>query len=1033
MRVRTRQPHPRPCRTARLGLEALESRTVLSAFGGLDVPTVLIGQEPDDIALAATALGDISPARRLAALGTIGPGGLDVDWYQFTLSRPGAVHLTALAQPHGSPLDSLLTLYAGDPADSQGFRRLAQADDQASSTDARISIALAPGTYWVAVSGYGNAFFHPGIASSGTPGSTGDYALVLDAEALADSALHIIRTDPAPGAARPSSPLTLTAVVNRAVDAATVHSGTVRLLHSTDATFDAGDQAVALATVTYDAAAYELRVQLAAPLGPGYYQLTFFGDTTAHPGAVLLDLEGKPLGWSDATPWGRDHVLTFAVTAVEGTHPDQANDTLATAHELGSLAPGGLLQVAGIVGDDPTDPVPFNPNDVDLYRFTITGPGRYQLTAEILAQRLGSPLNSSVTLFDAQGNWIRSNNDSRNQSRDVNGDRPLLLDPLLFAGLTEGTYYLAVTGQFNNPNSFFGSFDPFVSHSGTASPLDTPVGPYVLRLGLTPDDTPPEVVVVTPISDGAVLGGPPTELVITFSEPVNWASLADNVAVVTPDGFPAADLRLVRYDEAASTVRFLFLNGLPNGDYELRLRDIFDYADNRLRGNDPGGDYIVRFTVNGPVRDPFWWPEEEPNDSTEAPQVLGPLFPYELSAGVSIVGQLGNDPDFGWTDGADVFRFEVLAGGRHAFLLFPTGAFLPDGVTVEVTGGASLFVTTVDSFAAGETHLTPGVYTVRVAYDLWDGSVPEFLDYQLMIVLTEPDENPQPLLLLPNPAVQANLPKSLPLFPSAVAGIVRSVSAGVTEHAALATLPEYGPAGPAGPAPVVTTAPIGRDARPGDALALFVTLGNPVGRAPASQPVAPPTAQPLHLARFERVAVGADGPAELVVGDDRPAAPDPGAAAPAAASSESVGTQIPVQSGTIVSLPPASSGSMMLTALSGRAWADAAQTLFQALYEGLRGILETIGDTPFVPAGDSGSGDVSRPALEVSDFIPEAAVLAASAADPADSWKLWAALALSAGGLGGVGFGLARLLSHRAAHAGPRPLAWRPTDGGGEL
>ena len=65
--------------------------------------------------------------------------------------------------------------------------------------------------------------------------------------------------------------------------------------------------------------------------------------------------------------------------------------------------------VSGAIGDDPSfnpslAPDPYNPepqfipaNQVDLYHFQITGPGRYAMLAEVFAGRIGS-LNLTVMI-----------------------------------------------------------------------------------------------------------------------------------------------------------------------------------------------------------------------------------------------------------------------------------------------------------------------------------------------------------------------------------------------------------------------------------------------------------------------------------------------------------------------------------------------------------------------------------------------------------------------------------------------------------
>ena len=59
-------------------------------------------------------------------------------------------------------------------------RRVAFNDDTAGSYDSLVSFTpRVAGTYYVGVSGYGNAAYNPAQAGSGSGGSTGDYAVVM--------------------------------------------------------------------------------------------------------------------------------------------------------------------------------------------------------------------------------------------------------------------------------------------------------------------------------------------------------------------------------------------------------------------------------------------------------------------------------------------------------------------------------------------------------------------------------------------------------------------------------------------------------------------------------------------------------------------------------------------------------------------------------------------------------------------------------------------------------------------------------------
>ena len=221
-------------------------------------------------------------------------------------------------------------------------------------------------------------------------------------------------------------------------------------------------------------------------------------------------------------PSGDDFATTFRITGIKGNQAANAgaDDTPATAQNLGELVGAGLVQVAGAIGDDPTNPIPWDPADVDLYHFHIQGPGRYALTAEVFAGRIDSTLDPALTLFrlDSSGrglDFVASNDGSFNPTVTHDGSAaPLFSDPLLNAGLTQGDYYLAVSSNPNVPMPAFGTlpgtggiFNPEVTHSGR---VGSTIGDYVLNVAAVPMNDPPQVSGVPtmdgiPLSSGTVL------------------------------------------------------------------------------------------------------------------------------------------------------------------------------------------------------------------------------------------------------------------------------------------------------------------------------------------------------------------------------------------------------------------------------------------------------------------------------------------------------------------------------------------------
>src|SRR5262249_2423899 len=141
---------------------------------------------------------------------------------------------------------------------------------------------------------------------------------------------------------------------------------------------DGNDQIVTLANASLDTPGNELLIAPAAPLAPGYYKVVLAGDSSAIP-QVLTDLNGIPLGTTASLTSGQDYAYTFQITGNEGitANVGTADDTPATSHELGDITQSNLVQVAGAIGVDATDPVPFNGSDVNLYHFRVSGSNRY--------------------------------------------------------------------------------------------------------------------------------------------------------------------------------------------------------------------------------------------------------------------------------------------------------------------------------------------------------------------------------------------------------------------------------------------------------------------------------------------------------------------------------------------------------------------------------------------------------------------------------------------------------------------------------
>lgn len=419
---------------------------------------------------------------------TLGNGlaaNLDVDIYRLELARGGQITADIFAKRRASPstLDSYLRLFNASGTEIA-------ANDQFFGSDSYLSYFVSTGgTYYVAVSGFGNSGYDPNTPSSGSTQSTGVYDLTLSVTLIADDRVTASATIPSGGV---RIPVDSNGVATRGTTTATVEISDSRQILDVNARVN----------LTHEFNA-DLRIALRAPTGREVvlsnqrggngrnFTSTLFDDEavtpiasgaapftgTFRPDEALSGFDGlSALGtWTliveDLSTLNTGVLLSFDLEITLENDifgPFESNDILSDAEALTGVNVSGTASVSAFIGDGG-----FGLQDRDLFRFTA-GAGS-SLTARVTSGRLGTTgssivagsdsLNAAVRLFDAVGRELRSSN--------PDGTKNALIENFVFT--EAGTYYLGVS---ESANARYGATDP---NSGSVS---SSTGNYVLNVTL---------------------------------------------------------------------------------------------------------------------------------------------------------------------------------------------------------------------------------------------------------------------------------------------------------------------------------------------------------------------------------------------------------------------------------------------------------------------------------------------------------------------------------------------------------------------
>lgn len=465
--------------------------------------------EPNDATTESTPLTFNSAGEANVSGVTLGNGvfgGLDVDMYRIDMSRGGQItaEITAQRLPAGSTLDSYMRLF-----DANGVE-IAE-NDQFFGQDSYIDFFVrTAGTYYVGISGFGNANYNPLAAGSGTTQSTGVYNLRVDVRLAQDdvSTYPFFTPTPAPAPGTnvflnfdaPAGPTT-TVPPNAPTQTQGV---TTSFLDIADAREILDINVRLRMTHTYTS---DLIISLISPTGTEVFLSnrrggegdnftnTLFDDEAStaiasgaapftgafRPDTALGFIDGQSAAgrWTlkvnDTTPLNTGQVLNWAldITFLNDIFgPFESNDTIATGRTLGITGGSGTGTITAFVGDGG-----FGVFDRDMFYFdAVIGSS---LTAVVTPNSL---LNSALRLFDEQGTELVLSNPTGNVSR---------IDEFVFT--TAGRFYLGVSETANV------GYNPNAVGDGTGVPSQS-TGGYTLAVSLAPGVSDPGQIL-----DGSVV------------------------------------------------------------------------------------------------------------------------------------------------------------------------------------------------------------------------------------------------------------------------------------------------------------------------------------------------------------------------------------------------------------------------------------------------------------------------------------------------------------------------------------------------
>ncbi|MFO0910687.1 MAG: hypothetical protein U0794_20455 [Isosphaeraceae bacterium] len=471
--------------------------------------------------------------------------------------------------------------------------------------------------------------------------------------------LTIVSTDPGPSDLVNGALTEVSVEFDRPIDPWSIGVNDVVIQVERDGAWVAASDELSPPMESVDATGTRLILTPSAPLGPGRYRLVL------PTGSLLMGAD-----YSMLEDPGYDQVLGEFSIAQEGVTLD---DALAV-----DGVGGAPILVAGSLD------LATNPGAVQVYRFEVPEGHHWRFGAEVVAQSIGSSLQSTLALFDAQGRLLASSSHGRPSAPN---------DAYLFAGLEPGTYYVAVSGYGNVPG-LPGGYD-LVSGTVGTSGTPQPGGDFQLALVADPADSAVRFLGFQ-LNWADRQADSPTSLTLTFSGLLDIDSLrgagAPGFAVVGEDG-ASHPIALVALNEPAAQYQFLFDEPLPVGRYTIR---VLEGGATDLAGFQPvgerGGAILAAFTV--------------------AARETRPADPYDLGALYSDI-ETGRSYEATIDPGTAVtYRLVVISEGLYSFGVTPDGPIEALSMRLHGKPGQNVFDLTPPQEA--NLYLDPGVYYLQL-------------------------------------------------------------------------------------------------------------------------------------------------------------------------------------------------------------------------------------------------------------------------------------------------------------------------------